>query len=153
MSAKFIRATRLKLVKKEQIKNILRLESLKTKTRITMIYISFENLLTENDLNTFKFIFCNGIRCSFGVYKFILLKSSIKVFSILNEKIVNAGSLQNIRTWSLIKILLVLIKTEVFSVTYVFIQSHSVNWLAVMLILKEYYVWFKNWCSSKTTVK
>ena len=146
MRAKFIRATRLKLVKKEQIKNILRLESLKTKTRITMIYISFKNLLTENDLNTFKFIFCNGIRCSFGVYKFILLKSSIKVFSILNEKIVNAGSLQNIRTWSLIKILLVLIKTEVF-------QSHSVNWLAVMLILKEYYVWFKNWCSSKTTVK
>ena len=49
--------------------NILWLESSKTK-----------NYFQRNDVNIVKVIFCDVIRCSFGVYNSILLKSSIKIF-------------------------------------------------------------------------
>ena len=56
--------------------NILWLESSKTK-----------NYFQRNDVNIVKVIFCDVIRCSFGVYNSILLKSSIKIFDIPNAPI------------------------------------------------------------------
>ena len=56
--------------------NILWLESSKTK-----------NYFERNDVNIVKVIFCDVIRCSFGVYNSILLKSSIKIFDIPNAPI------------------------------------------------------------------
>ena len=56
--------------------NILWLESSKTK-----------NYFQRNDVNIVKVIFCDVIRCSFGVYNSILLNSSIKIFDIPNAPI------------------------------------------------------------------
>ena len=56
--------------------NILWLESSRTK-----------NYFQRNDVNIVKVIFCDVIRCSFGVYNSILLKSSIKIFDIPNAPI------------------------------------------------------------------
>ena len=56
--------------------NILWLESSKTK-----------NYFQRNDVNIVKVIFYDVIRCSFGVYNSILLKSSIKIFDIPNAPI------------------------------------------------------------------
>ena len=42
-------------------------------------------VLQKNDLNTVKVIFCDLIGDSIGVYNFVLLKSSIKIFYIPGE--------------------------------------------------------------------
>ena len=55
------------MLKKKQIKNILRFRSLKTKKlKLIMIYISFKNYSQRNDLNPVKDIFCDVIGCSRG---------------------------------------------------------------------------------------
>ena len=55
--------------KEEQIKNVLR-KNQTEKFKITMIYISFKYLLTEERLDKAKVIFCDVIRCSIGLYNF-----------------------------------------------------------------------------------
>ena len=79
----FIRTEMLKLVKKdEQIKTILRLGSkTKKKWNSNNLYAFY---LQKKDLNTFKIIFCDVIRCSIGVYILILLKAGIGIFYIPN---------------------------------------------------------------------
>ena len=48
----------------------------KTKQKIAMHYILFENLPTKNDLDAIKVIFWiyDLIGCSMGVYNFLLLR-------------------------------------------------------------------------------
>lgn len=80
----FIRTETLKLVKKdEQIKTILRLGSkTKKKWNSNNLYAFY---LQKKDLNTFKIIFCDVIRCSIGVHNFILFKGSIKILYVPNK--------------------------------------------------------------------
>ena len=82
----FNRTTWLNLAKKkEQIKNIFRLENSKQKIETTTIYLSFLTLLTKEWPEHHQNLFYEIIGCSMGVYNFILLKSSIIIFHITNE--------------------------------------------------------------------
>ena len=60
----------------------LRLGGSATRYKITMIYISFKNLLTKNNLRNVKIIFVDVIGCSIGIYKFMLFKSNQREFLI-----------------------------------------------------------------------
>ena len=53
------------------------------KIEIKLVYFSFKKL-SKNGLNIVQVISCDVYGCFIGVYNFILLKSSIKMFYITN---------------------------------------------------------------------